>query len=93
MLNPSLQLMPAERDSAALLPVQLEGSLFQALDGEADVGIAGHIKATLRTLLRAGAPGQPSRWLAMCSDVVLATTTLSLVSRPALPSLITELAN
>ncbi|KAK9865210.1 hypothetical protein WJX84_003181 [Apatococcus fuscideae] len=67
----------AARDSAAMLPIQLEGSLFQALDGEADVGIAGHIKATLRTLLRAGAPGQPSRWLAMCSDVVLATTPLS----------------
>ena len=70
----------AERDSAALLPVQLEGSLFQALDSEADVGIAGHIKATLRTLLRAGAPEQPSRWLAMCSDVVLATTSLSQVT-------------
>lgn len=63
-----------------MLLIQLEGSLFKALDGEADVSIAGHIKATLRTLLRAGAPGQPSRWLAMCSDVVLATTSLSQVS-------------
>ena len=70
----------AARDSAAMLLIQLEGSLFQALDGEADVSIAGHIKATLRTLLRAGAPGQPSRWLAMCSDVVLATTSLSQVN-------------
>lgn len=62
-----------------MLPLQLEGSLFQALDGEADISIAGHIKATLRTLLRAGAPGQPSRWLTMCSDVVLATIPLSQV--------------
>jgi hypothetical protein len=38
----------------------------------ADPGIASQIKATLRTLLLAGAPAEPSRWLALCGDVVMA---------------------
>lgn len=38
----------------------------------ADPSIALQIKATIRTLLVAGAPEEPSRWLALCGDVVMA---------------------
>jgi hypothetical protein len=35
--------------------------------------IAGQIRATLQTLLRTSAPRQPTRWLAACSAIVLAS--------------------
>lgn len=46
--------------------------LFIALDSETDPGIAAQLSAALRTLLVAGAPAHPSRWLALCSEVALA---------------------
>lgn len=55
-----------------MLPEQIEVALYTALDNETDSRIAGQVKATLRTLLHAGAPSQPSRWLRVCGDVVLA---------------------
>ena len=48
------------------------GRLFAALDGEGDGRIAGQLEAALRTLLRAGAGAEPSRWLAACTRVALA---------------------
>ena len=51
----------------------VEGPLFVALDAENVAAIAGQIRATLQTLLRASAPHQPSRWLAACSAIVLAS--------------------
>lgn len=51
----------------------MEGPLFIALDAENVAAIAGQIRATLQTLLRASAPTQPSRWLAACSTIVLAS--------------------
>ena len=62
----------AERDPEGVLPAQLEGALFAALDGEGDGRIAGQLEAALRTLLRAGAGAEPSRWLAACTRVALA---------------------
>jgi hypothetical protein len=62
----------ARRDPAAVLPENVEVALLTALDNETDARIAAQIKATLRTLLREGAPSQPSRWLAVCADVALA---------------------
>jgi hypothetical protein len=37
-----------------------------------DPGIASQIKATLTTLLEAGAATEPSRWVTLCSEVVMA---------------------
>ena len=51
----------------------MEGALFTALDAENVAAIAGQIRATLQTLLRISAPRQPSRWLAACSAIVLAS--------------------
>ena len=51
----------------------VEGPLFTALDAENVGAIAGQIQATLLTLLRASAPRQPSRWLAACAGIVLAS--------------------
>ncbi|KAK9820084.1 hypothetical protein WJX72_005985 [[Myrmecia] bisecta] len=62
----------AERDPAAMLPARIEGRLFAALDNETDSAIAGQITDTLRTLLYAGSPREPSHWLTACADVVLA---------------------
>lgn len=62
----------AERDPEGVLPARLEGALFAALDGEGDGRIAGQLEAALRTLLRAGAGAEPSRWLAACTRVALA---------------------
>lgn len=55
-----------------MLPARLEGSLFAALDGEADGRIAAQLEAALRTLLRAGAGAEPGRWLTACTRVSLA---------------------
>lgn len=51
----------------------VEAPLFTALDAENVAAIAGQIRATLLTLLRASAPRQPSRWLAVCCGIVLAS--------------------
>ena len=63
----------AERDSRALLPARMEVRLFEALDAETDSEIASQLRATLRTLLQAGTPSEPSHWLQVCSRVALAT--------------------
>ncbi|KAL4431040.1 hypothetical protein ABPG75_006296 [Micractinium tetrahymenae] len=62
----------AERDARAVLAERIETALFAALDSETDPAIASQIKATLSTLLAAGAAAEPSRWLALCSEVVMA---------------------
>ena len=53
----------AERDPTAILLERVEGRLFDALDAETDTEIASQLRATLTTLLGAGAPTQPSYWL------------------------------
>jgi hypothetical protein len=63
----------AERDPAAILPQQVEVSLFQALDAETDAQISAQLKATLATLLQAGASAQPSYWITMLGGVVQAS--------------------
>lgn len=63
----------AERDPAAILPQQVEVSLFQALDAETDAQISAQLKATLTTLLQAGASDQPSYWITMLGGVVQAS--------------------
>ena len=66
--------LPAERDPEAILPARIETTLFGALDSETNAGSAAQLKATLRTLLAAGASSRPSHYLATCSAVILAAT-------------------
>ncbi|KAK9798183.1 hypothetical protein WJX73_010462 [Symbiochloris irregularis] len=63
----------AERDSAAMQGKGVEGFLLAALDRESDPTIASHLRASLRTLLAAGAPSHPAHWLATFSSVALAS--------------------
>jgi hypothetical protein len=62
----------AERDAGAVLAERPEPALLAALDGESDPATAAQLRATLRTLLEAGAPAAPSRWVALCSEVITA---------------------
>lgn len=73
----------AERDPEVLLPARIETTLFGALDSETDSGTAAQLKATLRTLLTAGAQTRPSHYLAVCSAVILAATAVASVGAPA----------
>jgi len=63
-----------ERDPEPILPTRIETTLFGALDSETDAATAAQLKATIQTLLAAGAPTRPSHYLATCSAVVLAAT-------------------
>lgn len=62
-----------ERDSGAMSGTRVEAVLLAALDREADGSIAAQLRATLRTLLHAGAPSQPVHWLATFCSVALAS--------------------
>lgn len=63
----------AERDPEAMLPARVEATLFAALDGEPDTGVASQLHATLRTLLATGAPTRPAHYLAVCTAVIFSS--------------------
>jgi hypothetical protein len=62
----------AERDAEAVLLERIEPALLAALDGETDPATAAQLQATLSTLLEAGAAAQPSRWIALCGEIISA---------------------
>lgn len=62
----------AERDAEAVLLERIEPALLAALDGETDPATASQLQATLSTLLEAGAAAQPSRWIALCGEIISA---------------------
>ncbi|GIM08365.1 hypothetical protein Vretimale_12395, partial [Volvox reticuliferus] len=62
----------AERSGEALNPSEAAPMLFAALDREGDVRIAGQLRATITTVLKASAGSAPSYWLELLSDVVFA---------------------
>lgn len=61
-----------ERDPEGVATAGMEATLFEALDAESDPTIAAQIKATLKTLLTADGPKRPSKWIALCADVIAA---------------------
>ena len=61
-----------ERDPEGVATAGIEATLFEALDDETDPTIAAQIKATLKTLLTADGPKRPSKWIALCADVIAA---------------------
>eukprot|EP00899_Mesostigma_viride_P021582 jgi/Mesvir1/29425/Mv23005-RA.1 len=60
-----------ERDPMAMVPYRVEEDLFSALDSETDASIIVKVQGILKTMLQASAPTCPSRWVKLCSDVVL----------------------
>lgn len=62
----------AERDVHAVLAERIEPALLAALDGETDPATAMQLQATLSTLLEVGAAEEPSRWIALCAEIITA---------------------
>ena len=60
----------AERDPVTVLSEKIEPALLAAFDGETDPRTAHQLQATLETLLREGAPRQPSRWINLCEKII-----------------------
>ncbi|KAH9566013.1 hypothetical protein CY35_04G109200 [Sphagnum magellanicum] len=64
----------SERDPVSLVVEQIEEDLFAMLDNETDERIVKSVRQTLERLLEAACPSFPSRWLHLCRNVVLATS-------------------
>ncbi|XP_057828164.2 protein SWEETIE isoform X1 [Cryptomeria japonica] len=65
----------AERDPVVMIDERIEEDLFSMLDMETDSMIGKIVRATIDRLLDAACPSFPSRWLQICRNVVLATST------------------
>ncbi|KAL0664325.1 hypothetical protein Bca4012_101163 [Brassica carinata] len=64
-----------EKDPVSVIDEQIEGNLFQMLDEETDSEIGNLILSTLIRLLYATCPSRPSRWISICRNMALATST------------------
>ncbi|KAL0801143.1 hypothetical protein Bca101_056319 [Brassica carinata] len=64
-----------EKDPVSVIDEQIEGNLFQMLDEETDSEIGNLIRSTLIRLLYATCPSRPSRWISICRNMALATST------------------
>ncbi|MCO5574203.1 hypothetical protein L7F22_027985 [Adiantum nelumboides] len=64
----------AERDPISMIDERIEEKLFAMLDTETNGGIIKLVRLTLLCLLEAACPIYPSRWLLLCKNVVLATS-------------------
>uniref|UniRef100_A0A7S3XG37 Uncharacterized protein n=1 Tax=Picocystis salinarum TaxID=88271 RepID=A0A7S3XG37_9CHLO len=62
-----------ESNALSIIPFEIEGDLFEALDSESDEIILLAIERTLLSLLEAGAPTSPSKWLNLCAKFILVT--------------------
>ncbi|KAG9458284.1 hypothetical protein H6P81_002792 [Aristolochia fimbriata] len=65
-----------EKDPVAIIDEQIEVHLFRMLDEETDSEIGNLVRTTIKRLLYASCPSFPSRWIALCQNMVLATWTL-----------------
>eukprot|EP01018_Ginkgo_biloba_P038967 Gb_38775 [translate_table: standard] len=65
----------AEKDPVGMIDERIEEDLFSMLDMETDSMIGNIVLATIDRLLDAACPSCPSRWLQICRNVVLATST------------------
>eukprot|EP00250_Pteridium_aquilinum_P004108 c14345_g1_i1 orf=134-6829(+) len=64
----------AERDPMSMIEERIEEKLFAMLDTETNEGIIKLVRLTLLCLLEAACPMYASRWLHLCRNVVLATS-------------------
>lgn len=65
----------AERDPESISYQMIERALFYALDIENEAHIAESIQLTLNALEFAQCPSRPSRWLDVCSEIVMGSIT------------------
>ncbi|XP_068658237.1 protein SWEETIE isoform X2 [Aristolochia californica] len=65
-----------EKDPIAIIDEQIEVHLFQMLDEETDSEIGNLVRSTIKRLLYASCPSCPSRWIALCQNMVSATWTM-----------------
>ncbi|KAI3726462.1 hypothetical protein L1987_66259 [Smallanthus sonchifolius] len=63
-----------EKDPDSIIDEQIEENLFHMLDEETDDEIGSLVKTTIMRLLYASCPSFPSRWLSICRNLVLATS-------------------
>ncbi|KAL7606152.1 hypothetical protein Lser_V15G19771 [Lactuca serriola] len=63
-----------EKDPDPVIHEQIEENLFHMLDEETDTEIGNLVKATIMRLLYTSCPSFPSRWLSICRNLVLATS-------------------
>ncbi|PON93486.1 Coatomer beta subunit [Trema orientale] len=63
-----------EKDPVSIVEEQIEDELFHMLDEETDSEIGDLVRTTIMRLLYASCPSCPSHWLAVCRNVVLATS-------------------
>ncbi|KAI3768087.1 hypothetical protein L2E82_18519 [Cichorium intybus] len=63
-----------EKDPDPVIDEQIEENLFHMLDEETDDEIGNLVKTTIMRLLYTSCPSFPSRWLSICRNLVLATS-------------------
>ncbi|XP_071711040.1 protein SWEETIE [Rutidosis leptorrhynchoides] len=63
-----------EKDPDSIINEQIEENFFRMLDEETDTEIGNLVKSTIMRLLYASCPSFPSRWLSICRNLVLATS-------------------
>lgn len=63
-----------EKDPDSIIDEQIEENLFHMLDEETDTEIGSLVQTTIIRLLYASCPSFPSRWLSICRNLVLATS-------------------
>ncbi|KAJ9561951.1 hypothetical protein OSB04_007111 [Centaurea solstitialis] len=63
-----------EKDPDSIIDEQIEENLFHMLDEETDTEIGSLVQNTIIRLLYASCPSFPSRWLSICRNLVLATS-------------------
>ncbi|XP_076960722.1 protein SWEETIE-like [Bidens hawaiensis] len=63
-----------EKDPDSIINERIEENLFHMLDMETDNEIGSLVKNTIMRLLYASCPSFPSRWLSICRNLVLATS-------------------
>ncbi|KAL4570973.1 hypothetical protein LXL04_017722 [Taraxacum kok-saghyz] len=63
-----------EKDPNPVIDEQIEENLFHMLDEETDTEIGNLVKTTIMRLLCTSCPSFPSRWLSICRNLVLATS-------------------
>ncbi|KAL3630335.1 hypothetical protein CASFOL_023319 [Castilleja foliolosa] len=59
---------------ASIIDEQIEETFFHMLDEETDTEIANLARATIMRLLYASCPSRPSRWLSICRNMILSTS-------------------
>lgn len=64
-----------EKDPISIIDEKIEDNLFHMLDEETDSEIGNLVRGTVMRLLYVSCPSRPCRWITICRNMVLATST------------------